>query len=121
VAVGGIHATIPGEEGSVSAAYAGATFGTHDNALTLLGGFAFGDGESTPGIIAGFETRVSDGVKLIGEGWIFPEMKDLVVPVIVGPRFFGRKVAVDFGLAYFLGARTEGFPFLPWVDFVVNF
>lgn len=122
VSVGGIYVTIPGEEESISAAYAGATWGNNDNAFTFLGGMAFGGGESTPGFIAGFERRISGSVKIIGEGWFFPEMEeDLVVPIVIGPRFFGRKIAVDLGLAYFVGADAEGWPFLPWVDFVVNF
>ena len=42
------------------------------------------------------------------------------IPGIVGLRFFGDRIAVDFGGLHVFGASWSGLPFLPWVDFVVN-
>jgi hypothetical protein len=120
VGVGGIYATVPGEEGSVGAVYGVATFGSEDQALTLLAGYPFVNGERTrePGVVLGAERRVAGRAKLLIEAWRLPGVNE--VPAIFGMRFFGNRVSVDFGLLYVLGAETEGFPFFPWVDFVIS-
>ena len=119
LAVGGIYATVF-DEGSVGAAYAVATVGNRDNAVSLLVGYPFSseDIAEVPGFILGGETRVSGSAKLLAELWKLPDVSEL--PIIFGMRIFGSKLAVDFGLVTALGAEIEGFPFLPWVDFVVN-
>jgi hypothetical protein len=120
-AAGGIYATIPGVSGSVGAAYGALTLGSEDLALTVVGGYAFANGERarSPGLIVGGEARLSNGVKLLGEAWKLPGASQ--VPIIVGFRFFGSHVAADFGGLRVLGTDLGGFPFVPWVDFVVSF
>lgn len=120
-AVGGILFTTTGGGGQVGAAYGALTLGDENNALTVVGGMTEADGRwsSTPGFLIGGETRVGRSAKLLGEAWAFPASN--VVPAIFGVRFFGSRLAVDFGLIYPLGARTEGFPFAPWLDFTVHF
>lgn len=123
VSVGALYITVPGESGDyVGAGYAVATFGNEDQAITILGGYPVANGESTrePGFMFGAEQRLSNRAKLLMEVWKMPEVEE-VVPAIFGIRFFGNRLSVDFGLIYFFGTEgaTEGFPFFPWVDFVV--
>jgi hypothetical protein len=35
-------------------------------------------------------------------------------------RWFGQKVAVGFGLGYVFPNSIEGWPFIPWVNFSIN-
>jgi hypothetical protein len=119
--IGGIYATIPEEaEGGVGAGYAVATLGSEDNAVTVLAGWPFADGETAdePGFMFGAEGRVSNRSKLLLELWKLPGSD--VLPAIFGVRFFGSRLTVDFGLIYAIGADAPGFPFFPWVDFVVS-
>lgn len=119
VAVGGILATIP-DEGGVGAAYAVGTLGGADHSATLLIGYPFVEGEDPgkPGFVLGGETRVSRSVKLLFELWEIPDARES--PLVGGIRIFGERLAVDFGLMHVVGADLEGLPFIPWVDFVVN-
>jgi hypothetical protein len=120
IAVGGIFATIP-DEGSVGAAYGAVTAGSEDNAFTLLLAYPFGEGieRPRPGVVLGAEARTSNSSKFLAELWSVPDASE--VPVLFGMRVFGERLAVDFGLMHVVGADLEGFPFLPWVDFVINF
>ncbi len=121
LAVGGFWATVPGEAGaSLGSGYGVATWGTEDHAVTFMGGYPFTahDIAPEPMFMLGGETRVGSRTKLLAEFWKFPETSD--VPVIFGVRWFGDRIAVDFGFVYPLGSDTNGFPFVPWVDFAVN-
>lgn len=121
VAVGGLYTSITGQSHGAGIVYGVGTFGNQDNAFTAGAGYPFADGRTTdtPIWMLGGEGRIGGGTKLLAEAWKLPGASD--IPVIFGLRFFGRKLAVDFGLLGVLGAHTEGFPFLPWVDFAVRF
>lgn len=121
VAAGGLYVIVPGEEGYAGAVYGVATFGSEDNALTVVAGYPFANGERTeePGVMLGGEARISGRSKFLVEAWKLPGVDE--VPAIFGLRFFGNRLTTDFGLIHVLGADTEGFPFFPWVDFVVSF
>ncbi len=119
--IGGIYATVPGEEGSVGAGYGALTVGDEDAAVTVVAGYAFTNGERSeePGFVFGGEQRLGAGTKGLIEAWKLPGVTE--VPVIFGLRLFSRTITVDFGLFRVLGTDTSGFPFIPWVDFVVSF
>ena len=122
VALGGLYVTVPGEAGYAGAAYGVATFGSEDNAVTVVAGYPFANGNRPrePGFMVGAETRILREGKLMVEAWKLPGISE--VPVIVGFRFFGRRLSTDFGLLRVLGAGGDGgFPFVPWVDFAVHF
>lgn len=121
VAVGGLYARVTGETGYAGIAYGVGTFGSEDYAFTVGAGYPFANGNRAqdPVWMLGGEARVGGGTKLLLEAWKAPRAED--VPFIFGLRFFGRKVAVDFGFVNVLGSNTQGFPFLPWVDFAVKF
>jgi hypothetical protein len=121
IAIGGLYSRITGESGYAGIGYGVGTFGGEDYAITVGAGYPFANGDHArdPVWMLGGEVRLGGGTKLLAEAWKAPGAGD--VPAIFGLRFFGRKVAVDFGLLTVLGANTEGFPFLPWVDFAVKF
>ena len=118
-AVGGGYATILGEKDDEGwTGYAAVTVGRPDLALTATGGyFKAPEDDGAFGILAG-EARISGRAKLLVEGWVFEDVTD--VPVVFGMRFFGERLAVDFGLLHVIGLDTDEWPFIPWVDFVVN-
>lgn len=91
-----------------------------DPGVTLGLGYPFAQGKTghEPMIMVGGEQRTSDRLKLVAELWKIPGADQ--IPTIFGMRFFGDRIAVDFGLMYVFGTQTSGLPFLPWVDFVVN-
>ncbi len=102
---------------SFGIAYGVGTYGNRDYAVTLGVGFAYGDDAGNrPAIMLGGEYRLTESTKLISENWIIPNMDDPFG--LIGIRWFGKKMAVDFALG-----RTSGMDIIafPWVDFVINF
>jgi hypothetical protein len=97
------------------------TYGTEKAALTVgLGwGFSGSDISNNPVFILGGEFRLSNSIKLISENW-FPPSSDVQL-ISFGVRFFGERLAADFGLCYPAGGDPEGFPFLPWIGFTYAF
>ena len=121
LAVGGSYALVPGEDEAFWTGYGALTLGGPDAALTVNGGYVGSDGPGATGgyiFLLGGEHRISTRSKLLAEIWRFEDVPE--TPVIGGVRFFGERIAVDFGLVYVFGVETDGWPFFPWVDFVVN-
>lgn len=120
-AVGGFWGTIPDEpNASVGMGYAVTTLGSEDHAITIMGGLPFTTEEVAPEpvFMIGGESRIGRRAKLLGELWRVPEESEM--PLILGVRWFGDRLAVDFGFLYVLGTSPEGWPLIPWVDFAVN-
>jgi hypothetical protein len=120
-AVGGFWATVPDEpDASLGMGYAVTTIGGEDHAVTLLGGYPFtrADVTNEPLFVVGGEMRVSDRSKFMAELWKLPGVED--VPALLGVRWFGDRLAVGFGAVYVVGSDMAGWPFIPWVDFAVN-
>ena len=85
---------------------------------TVLLPFANGERTREPGILVGGEARISSRAKVLVEAWKLPGVNE--VPAIFGLRFFGSRLSADFGLMRVLGVSTGGWPYFPWVDFVVS-
>jgi len=119
VAIGGLYGGIPGE-GSAGFGYAVTTIGSDDNALTLMGGVPFSTDElaDEPIFMVGGEARTGGASKFMAEVWKLPGEED--VPLLFGMRWFAQKVAVGFGFVYVFPSSVEGWPFIPWVDFSIN-
>jgi len=81
-------------------------------------GFMDGDFSSDPLLVVGLEAQISNVSKLVSENWFFPAGNGGLLSF--GIRFFGRHIAVDFGLVT-PTEGTDGFPFMPWLGFVYNF
>jgi hypothetical protein len=106
--------------GYAGIAYGVTTLGNAKSSATVLVGFPFASGgwEQRPLIVLGGETRVSQRVKLLFEGWRIPGSN--TVPAVGGLRLIGTHVSWDFGLLFLLGNQTARLGFLPWVDFVLH-
>lgn len=116
-----------GDENGLTILYANSTYGTKEAAVTLTAGLSFNGNENSgkyPIFILGGELKLSNSSKLLTENWIMtsPESGKIFT---LGIRFFGKKVAGDFGLMYFVDQDGEsistGWPFIPWVGLSYNF
>ncbi len=98
--------------------YGISTFGSEDAAISVgLGyGYAEGDVGHDPVFMLGGEARIGRNVKLISENWKFPGVDDPLY--MFGVRWFGSRLAADFGLMRIGDMSILG---VPWVDFVWNF
>jgi len=120
VAVGLLNIFISGDNDSenVGILYGTATFGESDGALTAgLGyGYVGSNLAEKPMLMIGGEKRIGKRTKLLTKNWLFPGADDPLFSA--GFRWFGEKLAADFGLF-----RTADMDFIgiPWLDIVVNF
>jgi len=98
--------------------YGVATWGQPDKAITVGLGYGYEESEiaDKPMVMIGYEKRIGKRTKLLSENWIIPGVDDPLFSI--GLRWFGEKLAADFGLF-----RTAGMDFIgiPWLDLVVNF
>ena len=109
--------------GSAGIGYLVGTFGNTQAAFTAGLGFGFSGEEGfagSPVLMLGGELRISSSVKLITENWILTS-KDTPSFLSFGVRFFGSKVAGDFGLIFPTQSWESGFPALPFLGFTYNF
>jgi len=98
--------------------YGVVTHGTSKSSFSVGVGYGYANGDlaDTPAVMVGAETRTSRGLKLVTENYLFPGGTGLIS---FGPRFFGRKLSADIGLAVPLGfGETVAFPL---INFVYNF
>jgi len=117
LSAGVLYMRIPSFSKGAGIAYGVGTFGSNDNALSVGIGYGFVDGDfaDKPMLTLGGELRVSRYVKLISENWLFPAGD--VGLLSAGLRFFGERMAGDFG--FFV--PTEESDFIPWLGFAYNF
>ena len=120
VAVGLLNLIISGgdDNENVGILYGTATFGESDAGITVgLGyGYVGSDLAEKPMIMIGGEKRLGKRTKFITENWVFPGLDDPLFSA--GIRWFGEKLAADFGLFRTLEMDFIGFP---WLDIVINF
>jgi hypothetical protein len=116
VSAGVLYLRVPDVSEGAGIIYGVGTFGSNDKALTAGLGFGFAGDEfaDKPLLTIGGEIRTGQHTKLISENWIFPGEGALISG---GLRFFGEKMAGDFGFM----VPTEGDVFIPWLGFVYNF
>jgi len=119
IAGGFLHLGIPDED-DVTITYGVATLGSSQAAITAGFGLPVTDSDDDAIFLLGGEIQTSNSSKIISENWI-PTSGDAVLSL--GVRFFGEHLAVDLA---FITAKSiiediEGWPFIPWVDFAVNF
>ena len=114
----GLLSIFQSDNENVGILYGTSTFGESDNALTVGLGFGYrgSDLADKPMIMIGGEKRIGKRTKFLTENWIFPGIDEPLFSA--GIRWFGDKLAADFGLF-----RTAGMDFLgvPWLDIVINF
>ena len=119
-----LYMVLPGSDGgTLGILYGVYTYGTSSSALTVGLGWGLEDGEFSkkPLIVLGGELQIARSTKLITENWLLPGEAGTVLSL--GIRFFGSRLAADFGLITHTDILkdAEGFPFLPWIGFAYNF
>lgn len=116
VAVGVLHAAMPGEGGG-GIGYVVATHGTQHGSFTTGAGIAYDvDGGRAPVVMLGGEEQVRPGLKLITENYVWKGGNGIVM---AGVRFFGDRLSADVALGVPVGlGQTFAFPV---INFVYNF
>lgn len=105
-------------DGNAGIVYTVGTYGGANASFTGGLGYGYADGQfaDSPAVMIGGDVRLSRRFGLVSENYYFAGISDNAL-ISLGARFFGEKMAVDFGLVGALG-ETE---VLPFVGFVVNF
>jgi hypothetical protein len=99
------------------------TQGTAERSVTLGAGLGYADGQfaRNPAFLVGGELQLSNSVKLLTENYVVFNVEDAIL-LGGGIRFFGTRLAADFGLFTNPALLGEGgFPFIPWLGFAYNF
>ena len=117
VAIGLLNIIIGGND-NVGILYGTSTFGESDNALTVgLGyGYVGSNLAEKPMIMIGGEKRIGKRTKFLTENWLFPGADEPLFSV--GIRWFGDKLAADFGFIRTFKMALLGFRCL---DIVITF
>ncbi len=121
---GVLYAYVLGEEFGFGITYATITFGNRDNNLTLGGGWAFADSEwaNSPTLTLSGMTRVGRKTYLVTENYYIGLSEDSSLGIIsVGGRSVQKKLAVDYGLFFPVGADIGAFLAIPWLGIAVPF
>jgi hypothetical protein len=121
---GVLYAYVLGEEFGFGITYAAITFGNRDNNLTLGGGWAFADSEwaNYPTLTLSGMTRVGRKTYLLTENYYIGLSEDSSLGIIsLGGRSVQRKLAVDYGLFFPVGADIGAFIAIPWLGIAVPF
>jgi len=108
------------DDPSAGIVYTVGTVGGEKGSFTAGVGYGYAGGElaDSPAIMLGRDNRISPRFGFVTENYFFPGLSDNAL-VSLGGRFFGEKLAVDFGLVTALG--SEGSGVVPFVGFVANF
>jgi hypothetical protein len=121
---GVLYAYVLGEEFSFGITYGTLTFGNRDNNLTLGAGWAFSDAEwaNSPTLTLSGMTRVGRKAYLITENYYIGLSEDSSLGIIsLGGRSVQKKLAVDYGLVFPVGADIGSFVAIPWLGIAVPF
>lgn len=109
------------EDFNFGVVYGVGTYGSSVASFTLGLGYGFADGDlsSSPMLVLGGDLQLSNSLKIITENWVLPNAD--VALLSLGIRFFGEKLAADFGLFTTTENGGADFPFAPWLGFTYNF
>lgn len=121
LAFGGAWMSVTGASSSFGSLYGVATVGSRDQNFTVGVNQGFGDGEfaDAPVCVLGYQGRFTRRVALVSENYWAPKEENGILSF--GFRFFNESLAADLGFWRPIDAEFEGFPFIPYVDFVVTF
>jgi hypothetical protein len=121
---GVLYAYVLGEEFGFGITYGTITLGNRDSNLTLGGGWAFADAEwaSSPTLTLNGMTRVGRKTYLVTENYYIGLSEDSSFGIIsLGGRSVQKKLAVDYGLFFPVGADIGSFLAIPWLGIAVPF
>lgn len=121
---GVLYAYVLGEEFGFGITYGTISFGNRDNNLTLGGGWAFSDSQwaNSPTLTLSGMTRVGRKTYLLTENYYIGISEDSSLGIIsLGGRSVQKKLAVDYGLFFPVGADIGAFIAIPWLGIAVPF
>jgi len=121
---GVLYAYVLGEELGFGITYGTITLGNRDNNLTLGGGWAFADAEwaTSPTLTLSGMTRVGRKTYLVTENYYIGLSENSSLGIIsLGGRSVQKKLAVDYGLFFPVGADLGSFLAIPWLGIAVPF
>ncbi|MES2521372.1 MAG: hypothetical protein V4617_01650 [Gemmatimonadota bacterium] len=100
--------------------YVVSTFGGPNKSVTTGIGYGYANGKlaDNPALMFGGDVRLSRRFGLVSENYVFPDAFDGAL-LSIGARFFGEKMAGDFGLVIPAGGGDS--VVIPYLGLVVNF
>ena len=112
-----------GEDVGFGIGYGAFTVGGRDKNLTLGAGWAFSGGQwaDAPTLMLSGMTRVSKKTYLITENYLIGLSGYTIGIISAGGRSVQKRLAVDYGLVFPLGAGMDTFVAIPWLGIAVPF
>ncbi len=100
--------------------YVVGTFGGPNRSVTAGIGYGYANGKlaDNPALMFGGDIRLSRRFGLVSENYVFPDAFDGAL-LSLGARFFGEKMAGDFGLVIPAGGGDS--VVIPYLGLIVNF
>lgn len=123
VAAGAILGYILGESAGFGLTYGAMSLGNRDKNLTLGAGWAFADGTwaDKPTFTLSGMTRVGKKAYLLTENY-FIAIEDASLAILsFGGRSVQKRLAIDYGLFFPVGAELDTFFAIPWLGIAVPF
>ncbi len=121
--VGGLFATVIGEETGFGIAYGTSTFGSKDRNFTTGIGYGYADGDwaVSPTIMLGGIYRVGKKGYFVTENYIIGTGDSPFVLLSAGGRFEGKNLAIDYGGILPIGSEIDVFVAIPWLSLTFPF
>jgi hypothetical protein len=112
-----------GEEFGFGLGYGALTLGNRDKNLTLGAGYAYADAQwaDSPTFSLSGMYRVGKKGYLITENYYIGTVDTSIALISVGGRSVQRKLAIDYGLIFPIGADLGTFLAIPWLGIAVPF
>ena len=120
---GTLLAWVIGEDSGFGIGYGALTMGGRDKNLTLGAGWAFSGGEwaDAPTLMLSGMARVSKKTYLITENYLIGLSGSSFGILSAGGRSVQKRLAVDYGLVFPVGAGMDTFVAIPWLGIAVPF
>jgi hypothetical protein len=112
-----------GEEFGFGIGYAAFSVGNRDSNLTLGGGWAYADGEwaESPTLNLSGMTRVGRKTYLLTENYFIGTGGSSFGIISAGGRSVQKRLAIDYGLVFPIGADIGTFLAIPWLGIALPF
>jgi len=121
--VGGLFATIVGQEGAnLGIVYGSVTFGERNRNLTIGTGWGYGDGSwlNSPIFSVSFLSRVRKKGYFLMENYIIDIDNTYGILSLIGGRsIVGKSVGLDYGLVIPIFADLDTFFAIPWLGITI--
>lgn len=123
LSTGAIMGYMLGEEIGFGIGYGAFTIGNRDSNLTLGGGWAFAGGEwaDSPTLTLSGMTRVGRKTYLLTENYLIGTGGSSFGIISAGGRSVQKRLAIDYGLVFPIGADIGSFIAIPWLGIAVPF